>query len=96
MAIGTVIDRIHKQLIRRRRGDFYGSIDIFDEDVLAGWVKCNASDLSQSIDVYLNGTLIAANVQASLERPDVRDAGFGSGHYGFQMPLAEESVRSSV
>lgn len=89
MAIGTVIDRIHKQLIRRRRGDFYGSIDIFDEDVLAGWVKCNASDLSQSIDVYLNGTLIAANVQASLERPDVRDAGFGSGHYGFQMPLAE-------
>jgi GT2 family glycosyltransferase/glycosyltransferase involved in cell wall biosynthesis len=89
MAIRTVVDRIHKQLIRRQTGDFYGNIDLYDEEVLAGWVKRKENDLSQSIDVYLNGTLIAASVQAGLERPDVRDAGYGSGNYGFHVPLAQ-------
>jgi GT2 family glycosyltransferase/glycosyltransferase involved in cell wall biosynthesis len=89
MAIRTVFDRIQEQFIRRKTGDFYGNIDLYDEEVLAGWVKRKENDLSQSIDVYLNGTLIAASIQAGLERPDVRDAGYGTGHYGFHVSLAE-------
>jgi len=89
MKIGTAVGRLKEKLVRRKTGSFYGSIDLFNETVLAGWIKRRTDDKPQSIDVYLNGTLIASGIPADLERPDVREAGFGNGFYGFHISLED-------
>ncbi|NDV51656.1 glycosyltransferase [Salipiger sp. PrR003] len=87
MKIGTAVSQLQEKLVRRKTGSFYGNIDLFNETVLAGWLKRRTDDRPQSVDIYLNGTLIASGIPADLERPDVREAGFGNGFYGFHIAL---------
>jgi glycosyltransferase involved in cell wall biosynthesis len=71
--------------------DVLGSIDLFNKELLSGWVKLKDQDAPLRIDIFLNDMLIAQSLHASDYRGDVKDAGFSTGHYGFSLDLREHA-----
>lgn len=66
-----------------------GYIDFFDGYRIVGWVLAENGADSASIDVYVEGICVAQGVRADQMRADVRDAGFGSGHHGFEINIKD-------
>lgn len=75
---------------------WHAFFDVFDSCQLVGWAKKQDCDNSRKLDFYLNGQLLRANYPASLPRPDVRAAGFGTGDYGFHIPISEGGKNGDV
>jgi hypothetical protein len=66
---------------------YVGSHDIADCRHVLGWVY-NKSAPEAMVDVaILDGDKLVATVHANQFRPDVADAGFGTGRYGFDYPI---------
>lgn len=64
-----------------------GHVDTFNLGSVSGWVKNKNHDAPLVIDLYINNNLIAENLSATAFRPDVKEAGFGNGYYGFAVNL---------
>ncbi|NSL24027.1 glycosyltransferase [Agrobacterium tumefaciens] len=78
-----------------------GYIDTFTGKTVTGWIKEQASDGPVIVDLYLNGVRVAQSVVANTARPDLRDAGYGNGGYGFEISVpsiqdAHDKVTVSV
>lgn len=83
-------------LCKFNAANWHGSIDGFDVKVVTGWAMRDGTADSQRIDVYLNGKCIRRAVNASLFRPDVKAAGFGSGMYGFSLPVPSSALDQDI
>lgn len=83
---------IHKALSRlanvsRRGFGFDGAIDMVAGGRVRGWLCRRGDETPVVVDCHVNGTCIARGVRADAWRPDVREAGFGSGKCGFEFEL---------
>lgn len=58
-------------------------IDGWDRGSILGWAKRIDSDDSQFISLDIMGKTVYECFLANALRPDVKDAGFGTGQYGF-------------
>ncbi len=63
-----------------------GSVEVISPELISGWVW-NPLDPEESVvvDIY-DGTELLMRVRADIFREDVRDAGIGTGNYGFAIP----------
>ncbi len=62
-----------------------GFIDVISLNHVVGWVWC-PDDPAQTIDVeLLDDDQPLLTVSANLYRPDLKEAGIGTGHYGFSL-----------
>lgn len=68
---------------------FQGNIDGLHDRSIIGWVRKRDEPDAQRVDVFVNDMEIAKNVTANLYRADVKEAGFGSGHFGFECQLPD-------
>lgn len=66
-----------------------GYIDFFDGHKIVGWVLPVDGIDPANIDIYVEGICVAQSIRADQMRADVRDAGFGSGHHGFEINLKD-------
>ncbi|WP_151720669.1 glycosyltransferase [Gemmobacter serpentinus] len=66
---------------------YIGTIDRCENGVLSGWIKTVEDDTPLRIDVAVNGVLVAKDISASELRADLRRAEYGTGAYGFTVPL---------
>jgi hypothetical protein len=64
-----------------------GSIDAVSYDRIAGWVFDQASPEAPVRAVLLSNGAVIAEFSADQPRPDVAEAGFGTGRYGFDIAL---------
>ena len=64
-----------------------GNIDRVDGSRVAGWLKARDSDAPQVVDVYVDGVCMVAGCVADRFRSDLAEAGFGDGHFGFDVRL---------
>ena len=77
-----------------------GSIDRVDYDEISGWVW-DSTCPDESVDIeILDGDVVVLKVIADVFRPDLREAGAGSGYHGFNIrnlgglfPLSRHRVR---
>ena len=70
-----------------RGGAFVGYIDVFDQDRVAGWAADKkAPSAPIAVDIYVDDRL-QATLTADMFRQDVKDAGYGDGRKGFNLPL---------
>ncbi len=68
-------------------GPLRGYIDQAGPDICTGWAQDSAAaETPVCLDIYAQNTRIG-RVLANLYPADVRDAGFGSGHHGFEFVL---------
>lgn len=83
-------DRALWEAISRCKDDFdrwHGSVDVFDGHWLTGWIKRPDVDASQNVSIYVNDQPLQEGYEARQLRPDVRDAGFAHGEYGYTVPV---------
>lgn len=75
-----------------------GFIDQVSHEGVSGWIKAATSDEPLTIDLFIDGAIVALGVRADLFRADVRDAGIGNGCYGFQIftPVVARSNQDEV
>ncbi len=77
-----------------------GNLDRVSFDEISGWVW-DADHPEQSVDIeILDGDVVVLKVSADQFRPDLADAGMGTGHHGFAirnlggiLPLSRHRVR---
>ncbi|MCF0063854.1 T9SS C-terminal target domain-containing protein, partial [Dyadobacter sp. LJ419] len=96
-----LIDGQAKQISVRVRGSNYlltgspitvncayeGSLEIADCNTLKGWaMDRNKPDSAFTLEL-LEGTTVRATVVANLYREDLKNAGTGTGNYGFEIPV---------
>ncbi len=88
---GFQLDAIRRRLAARAgiaappaTGPLRGYIDQAGPDICTGWAQdSTAPETPVCLDIYAGDTRIG-RVLANLYRADVRDAGFGTGHHGFE------------
>lgn len=68
-------------------GEWHAYINSLAGRNVRGWVKSRKNNEVCQIDIYLNEHLVAADVTADQLRPDVRDAGFADGRFGFDFSI---------
>lgn len=87
-------DRLKSRLGRvagRSRG-LRGNIDGFMDGALAGWVA-GPDGTQQRVGVFTAQGLVAQGA-ANLFRNDLRDAGIGTGHHGFSIPVDPTTLQT--
>ncbi len=73
-------------------GPLRGYVDICGPQTCAGWAQdITAPETPVCLDIFSAGQRIG-RVLANLYREDVRDAGHGSGHHGFEFTLPEGTL----
>lgn len=77
------------------RSGWSGFIDEYKSGNICGWA-CKKEEPDASIDVYVNGTMIAQNLRPDLPRADVLKAGAGDLHCGFSIPVPPHLIESTV
>ncbi|MGR3710843.1 MAG: glycosyltransferase family 4 protein [Alterinioella nitratireducens] len=75
----------------RTRG-FRGNVDGFVDGALAGWVA-GPEGAQQRVGVFTAQGLVAQGA-ADLFRNDLRDAGIGTGHHGFSIPVDPATLQA--
>ncbi len=70
----------------------YGWLGFVNSDVINGWVWCSGHEtetLNVQVDILntTTGQSWQRNVKANLPRPDVEEAGYGTGNYGFSIDM---------
>ncbi|WP_281859647.1 glycosyltransferase family 2 protein, partial [Litoreibacter halocynthiae] len=78
-----------KKNFLKQKVKFSGSIDILNPNSVSGWIKSKDHHEPLFVDVYVNKKLIAENLHACAFRPDVKEAGIGTGRYGFTVALKD-------
>ena len=88
-SIGRNVVRVMNSVLgfRGARQRIQGYIDTCTPDLVSGWIRYARQAGSITIDVVINGIVVAEGVRAESARRDVRDAGFGDGHCGFVCDL---------
>ena len=80
----------------RRDERWVGYVDRLEGDVVVGWCCDMANpDHSPAIEAVSQGGKRAVTI-ANLFRQDVKDAGFGSGTYGFRVDLAPFKLQNET
>jgi glycosyltransferase involved in cell wall biosynthesis len=70
-------------------GVLTGHLDLASRQCLRGWAQdCGATESPVALQVIDNGTVIA-RVLANRYRPDLEQAGFGSGWHGFEIAIPD-------
>ena len=92
--IGRSVSRVARSefvtnYLRRR---IAGNIDRCAEGRIAGWICLRRKPEALTVDIDINGVAVARNLLANLVRNDVRDAGYGSGAFGFDVAVPIEAV----
>lgn len=62
-------------------------VDGFTGELIYGWAKLRNSDISQKINIFINGLCVGNNISCCNYRYDLYSAGFDSGKYGFSIQL---------
>jgi hypothetical protein len=66
---------------------FYGNFDIADCNQIIGWVwDKNFPNAAMTVEIY-EGSTVYGTVLANLYRENVKNAGYGTGNYGFNIPM---------
>jgi hypothetical protein len=66
---------------------YEGSVDQIREGIIAGWARdVHRPDIPLTIEL-LDGGQVIARVRADEFRDDLRAAGKGNGHHGYQLPM---------
>ncbi len=82
-----------KRLTGKTRG-FRGNVDGFIDDALAGWVVARTpTDGHLKVGVFTAHGLVAQGT-AHIYRHDLMQAGIGTGHHGFHIPLDGALLRT--
>lgn len=63
-------------------------LDLADASGILGWLRCSRTRMALSVELLADGERIAC-ASANLARPDVRQAGAGTGTYGFHLALPD-------
>lgn len=84
------------QYIRAIRLEYDGFLDGLSDGQLHGWAKLRHwDDIRVEVDLEVDGRVVQTR-QADLFRPDLRDAGYGDGHYGFAFDIGEDVLPDSI
>jgi hypothetical protein len=91
-----VIENGTPHYVRGARLRYEGFVGRVVNGRLRGWVKAiGRDDIRVSVDLKLDGKL-AETVRADRFRPDVKQAGYGDGRYGFEFGIGNETSRDSI
>ncbi len=72
--------------------EYVGYAEKIGAGSVQGWAACRSDESRRlTVRLYLDDHLVAEGIAAG-ERNDVRDAGFGDGQYGFQLPVAKKAL----
>jgi hypothetical protein len=94
-AIG-VIENGAPRYIEAARLRYQGSVGRLVKGKLRGWVKVQHQDrVRVVVELEINGAVIDT-MTADRYRPDVEQAGFGDGRYGFEFPVDEAIDPKSI
>ena len=67
--------------------DYYGGVDYINCDVISGWVwDNNFPNTALTVEV-MEGNVVRATSTAGTYRPYIKAAGYGTGNYGFDIPM---------
>lgn len=78
--------------IAQARRVYDGVIDGLTDGALHGWCRLTAEDTPVTLEL-LADDLVVTRFVADQFRPDLRDAGFGTGHHAFAMDLGDFGLR---
>jgi len=85
-----VIENGRPRYIQTARLQYQGHVGRFLDGLLRGWVKVQRRDqVRVHVELDLDGKIVQRKL-ADVYRPDVEQAGFGDGKYGFQFPIGSE------
>ncbi len=66
---------------------YFGNFDVADCNQIIGWVWDKSyPNMALTVELY-EGTTVYATVLANLYRENVKNAGYGTGNYGFNIPM---------
>jgi hypothetical protein len=92
----AVIDNGNPQYVQATRLQYQGFVGRFIDGQLRGWVKAHKRDqLRVNVELELGGKVVQRTC-ADLYRPDVEQAGFGDGKYGFVFLISDDVSRDSI
>jgi len=92
----NIIENGSPQYVQAARLQYHGFVGRLADGQLRGWVKVQKRDqVRVNVELELDGKVIQ-RTRADIYRPDVEQAGFGDGKYGFIFPIGEEFSRDSV
>jgi hypothetical protein len=92
----SMIDNGNSSYVQAARLRYQGSVGRLVDGHLRGWVKVvSRDDIRVEVELRLNGQVVD-KARADLHRPDVQQAGFGDGRYGFAFPIKAETSRDSI
>lgn len=64
-----------------------GNIDGCSNDEIFGWIKLPGQGDPVTIDLLVNGKIVAEQVLADAFRNDLKELGYGTGNYAFKVPF---------
>jgi glycosyltransferase involved in cell wall biosynthesis len=95
LEFGAELERIRRKIALRagvlldqpRDGEVIGYLESADRRKITGWAYApKQPNVPLCLDILNGGALLARTI-ANIPRPDVRQAGFGTGRYGFSVTL---------
>lgn len=95
-AAASVIENGNDRYVRAARLVYNGFVGKLVDGRLRGWVKVmNRDDIRVEVELQLDGKIVQ-KTRADIYRPDVHQAGFGDGRYGFVFEIGDDVSRDSI
>jgi hypothetical protein len=92
----AIIDNGNPQYVQAARLQYQGFVGRLIDGQLRGWVKVQKRDqLRVNVELEVDGKIVQ-RARADVYRPDVEQAGFGDGKYGFIFPIGDGIGRDSI
>lgn len=91
-----IIENGNPRYVQAARLQYQGHVGRLSEGKLRGWVKVQKRDqVRVSVELELDGKVVQ-RTRADIYRPDVEQAGFGDGKYGFAFVIEDSISRDSI
>jgi hypothetical protein len=92
----AIIENGNPQYIQSARLQYQGFVGKLVDGRLRGWVKVRTRDQTRvNVALELDGNVVQTT-RAELYRPDVQQAGYGDGRYGFEFTVPDAANRDSI
>jgi hypothetical protein len=91
-----VVENGSATYVRAARLEYHGFVGKLVNGQLRGWVKATTrDDIRVAVELQIDGEVVQ-KARADIYRPDVEQAGFGDGRYGFAFKIDDNVSRQSV